>query len=242
MHSYRISFFLAMPAGIKNIVVPPGEMQTWHAGGTNLLKWKSNKDVYAICSFVRPAMQAINPPDYDPEDVRQKPNVVLLYNKNKVGVDKNDQLCGYQPVERKTKKWYKKLFWRVVGISLVNAFAVFKKVSGNNPEQQDFCLQVVKQLLLEAEAQVLRPNRGRRMENQQAQRLLPGAHFPEYVPPTPGKEKPCKRCEVCSSFHRKETRYQCQLCTVQLCVVPCMRLYHTYKDYKQAYRRELREG
>ena len=29
---------------------------------------------------------------------------------------------------------------------------------------------------------------------------------------------------------------------VTLCVIPCMRLYHTYKDYKQAYRREIRKG
>jgi hypothetical protein len=42
-----------------------------------------------------------------------KPAAVLAYNKYKTGVDRSDQMLSYYSFERKTIKWWKKLFFRL---------------------------------------------------------------------------------------------------------------------------------
>ena len=52
------------------------------------------------------------------------------------------------------------------------------------------------------------------------------------VPATEKKQNAYKRCVVSSFGKRKESRYQCEDCSSDpgLCVVPCMKIYHTSND------------
>lgn len=53
-------------------------------------------------------------------------------------------------------------------------------------------------------------------------------HFPEYIPSTTAKQRPVKRCVVCSKKKiRRETRYMCRDCSVGLCIIPCFKIFHT---------------
>ena len=57
-----------------------------------------------------------------------------------------------------------------------------------------------------------------------------GRHFLELVPPTDQKEKPQKRCVVCTKEKkRREGRYQCKTCSNHpgLCPAPCFEVFHT---------------
>ena len=64
-------------------------------------------------------------------------------------------------------------------------------------------------------------------------------HFLQEIHPTQKKKKPTKNCVCCTVYsgtrkqytHRKETRYQCRICKVALCVAPCHMVYHSVKDY-----------
>src|SRR5215472_11316567 len=56
-----------------------------------------------------------------------KPTVVLDYNKNKTGVDKSDQMLSYYTFSRKTVKWWKKLFFHLFELAVVNAHILYKK-------------------------------------------------------------------------------------------------------------------
>ena len=235
-----------MPRDLKDRAVPRGEMVTKSADGINILKWKDKRDVYMISTLHRPVMQNLVPRAFAPDEQRQKPNVILDYNINKVGVDKNDQLCSYNPLERKVSKWYKKLFWRLVTMCVVNAHVVYKKVTNRDVDQKPFRLALIKQLLLAGQGRIPHQNPGRQPVDQQVQRLLPGNHFPIYIPPTPNKHHPTKRCTVCSGLGedktRRETAYMCELCEKPLCIVPCFGLFHKYQDYKQAWQtREQRQ-
>ena len=57
-----------------------------------------------------------------------------------------------------------------------------------------------------------------------------GRQFLELVPLTDKKEKPQKRCVVCTKEKkRKESRYQCKTCSNHpgLCPVSCFEVFHT---------------
>lgn len=78
---------------------------------------------------------------------------------------------------------------------------------------------------------------------------LTGRHFLSKIKQKEGnKSKPLRTCPVCSTTTgkrksvgdgRKTVRssYECRICDVGLCVDPCFELYHSYKDFKQAYQR-----
>ena len=78
---------------------------------------------------------------------------------------------------------------------------------------------------------------------------LMGRHFPEKIVAEGKKKNVSRSCAVCTTAERKkdqaagvkrkrpgrESSYQCSDCKKTLCVDPCFRLYHTYKDFVKAY-------
>ena len=56
----------------------------------------------------------------DAEDV-DRPKMITDYNENMGGVDLMDQLLVYYAIGRKSIKWYKRIYWRIVDIAIVNA-------------------------------------------------------------------------------------------------------------------------
>ena len=60
------------------------------------------------------------------EAVREKPSVIVAYNNGMKGVDLSDQLAQSYPTPRKTVKWYQKLFFNFLDMTVVNAYAVHK--------------------------------------------------------------------------------------------------------------------
>ncbi|KAK2172665.1 hypothetical protein NP493_942g00019 [Ridgeia piscesae] len=64
-------------------------------------------------------------------------------------------------------------------------------------------------------------------------------HVPDFVPPTPAKSKPTKRCRVCyRSGVRKETRVHCSTCSAHpgLCYPACYALYHSRHYWSRGYK------
>ena len=49
------------------------------------------------------------------------------YNMYMAGVDKVSQLIQYQSMNRKTKKWYRKLLMHLMDIGLNNSFILYEK-------------------------------------------------------------------------------------------------------------------
>ena len=163
------------------------------------------------------------------------------------GVDKSDQNIGYYAPRRKSLKWYIKLAIYFISLARFQAYIIYKKTNANPVGQLQFIHELVVSLIERADIHAM--PRGRTC-GVPLQRLT-DRHFPSFIPPTERKEKPSRRCIVCCvptgqrrqrgvpAPRRHETRYMCDSCGVALCVVPCFRLYHTYTDYKQAYRQQI---
>lgn len=60
------------------------------------------------------------------KEVIKKSRVMIQYNKYMGGVDANDQLVKYSHFSRRTLKWSKKVFFRLLNNCMVNSYISYK--------------------------------------------------------------------------------------------------------------------
>ena len=127
-----------------------GEMRVYHDadGDLNVLRWKEKRVVFMLSTAELPILQEVQQRRWQGAPVRRKPSTILLYNQGKTGVDTNDQLCSYYKLERKSMKWYKKVFWRLVSMCIVNAHIVFKQATGKQVSHFMFHRDLLAELAL----------------------------------------------------------------------------------------------
>jgi len=77
----------------------------------------------------------------------KKPICVINYNQCMGSIDKTDMLLSSVECVRKTSKWYKKIFFYLIDLSILNTFSAFKTVTGQNMPVANFQLEVIRQLL-----------------------------------------------------------------------------------------------
>uniref|UniRef100_A0A2H1WRG1 SFRICE_032285 n=1 Tax=Spodoptera frugiperda TaxID=7108 RepID=A0A2H1WRG1_SPOFR len=138
---------------------------------------------------------------------KYKPKVVLDYNLSMGGVDKKDQLLQAFPIERvRNINWYKKLFRRLLNVSIHNAFVMFPKPS--LMAQRQFRVLLADEII-----QRFRPPK--------VQQPLPTRHFPAKT----NKRK--SRCKWCRLKNKDScTSFKCCTCDVNLCIIGCFEDYH----------------
>ncbi len=148
-------------------------------------------------------------------------------------VDKADGMISSIECAHKTLKWYKKLFFHLVDITM-NAHILFKEKTNKNPTLQDFVIEIICQILEESAME--RPSPGCHAADNPVR--LTGRHFPRTQQPRPDmkKKKVQKACHVCSHTKRRpkkhsDTRYYCHECDVVPCIEPCFEEYHTLLQY-----------
>lgn len=162
---------------------------------------------------------------HEPQGTSEKPPSVLSYNINMGSVDRHDQLLQPYEAARKTLKWYKKLFFRMVQVAMLNSHILFVK-AGNKSTFLDFQKDVVGDWIFGDDGA---PS----VTDDHVVRLY-DRHFVDVLPPTEKKVHPQKRCRVCTKKGlRKDTRYYCPDCPSKpgLCLSECFRKYHTERFY-----------
>ena len=192
-----------------------GEYIFRSANGMLLVKLLDTKAVHFLSTIHRASLLAANKRDRFGRRVK-KLAVVHDYNRSMGGVDRNDEMLSFYTAARKTTKWYKKIATHVVEEGLLNAFLCYKK-SGGQKRHCEFLKAAIKGMLGDGGGVG-----GQALAKRQR-------HYPSLVAPTEKKEKPQKRCVLCSKQgQRKESRYQCLSCpgAPGLCAAPCFAAYH----------------
>ena len=165
-----------------------------------------------------------------------KPLVIQLYNQSMNGVDRADQNSVYYSFIRKSRKWWKKLFFWLQEVTTVNSYILYQFHHDNLTHLQ-YRRQVIESLAVRFLSTVPprpRPGCPRKRPLTEGDgnslRLNGKSHFP-------GKLSQPKECGVCTD-RRKNTRhrslYYCKTCPSQppLCITPCFEKYHTLQAYK----------
>ena len=136
---------------------------------------------------------------------------------------------------RKTLKWWKKVFWRLVDISIVNAWIIYKQNYPLSPVKTQrlfrlhLILELVQPLLTLRSSTTCPPylqGSGNRVRMVASASRLVGKHFAY-------KSTKRGRCAVCNKVSpsiskRKDKKIQnhCPKCDVYLCLGQCFELYH----------------
>ena len=151
-----------------------------------------------------------------------KPLVVEHYNEFMGGVDTGDQLLSYYGFSHRTLKWWRRAFFHLIEVAIVNAYIMYLTTPCEGRlTHKEFRIQLAKELLMdtvdeESHCCGPRPNR-----NPPSFRLT-GQHFPAKLGFTPSRRPSQPDCVVCS--RKKGNGWKS---TTYMCVVPCFELYHT---------------
>ena len=113
--------------------------------------WKDKRDVFLLSSFHENSETIIH--RYS-EDI-SKPDMIIAYNNSMVAVDRCDQLMSYYSLDRKSRKWWVRVFFRLMEMSIVNAYSLFlmkhpefkKKKSAHKVFREALTHQLVQPLL-----------------------------------------------------------------------------------------------
>ena len=167
----------------------------------------------------------------------QKPSAIDHYNNSMNGVDRADQNSVYYSFIRKTRKWWRKLFFWLVEVTVVNSFILCQLHSHTTISHLQYRRSVIEALATHYLQQVPpRPHPGcprKRVMSSDVgdpERLNGRPHYPGRSEGAQPQE-----CVVCSDrkTHRHRTLYHCSTCPTKppLCPTPCFERYHTLERY-----------
>jgi hypothetical protein len=122
-----------------------------------------------------------------------KPDCVTDYDKNMGTVDRSDMMISSVECVRKSFKWYKKFFFHLLDITLLNSYALYNVKTRKNFALTDFQLALIREIFRKFHTPRPTSRPGRSVSGDQTRRLTE-RHFPIPVPPTPSKAKPARKC------------------------------------------------
>jgi Transposase IS4 len=222
-----------IPLSIKNAKVKPGETIACVKNNQLLLAWKDKRIVTMYTNFYsndnKIVKRIIRGGE---EEIIAKPDMVINYTKYMGGVDTADQYTAAYPFLRKTLKWWRKLFFWGLEVSVVNSYILYKeKQRGLNKKAMSH-LEFVDKLII----QLVGNHRGGLNHTKGRHSLDPELRLNGKLHVLmPQEEKKSRECIVCSDkIQRKRTIYLCITCDIKpaMCVGVCFQKYHTLKIYR----------
>lgn len=111
-----------------------------------------------------------------------KPAVCINYKRNHMaGVDLMDQILSAVNIAKKgVKKYYKKIFFRLIEICLQNAHCIYKK-NGGRKNLLDFRLQLIEKIFRKYLKDVFWQRSSSLTTLGQCPTHLTGRHFPKFI-------------------------------------------------------------
>ena len=121
------------------------------------------------------------------------------------GEDLADQMLKYYAMERRSIKWYKKLFFHLLDIATHNAFVIFKTTREPTITSLKFRLRLIDEMLTAAgpDRAIVR-GRPRSLGTDQARLLIPGQnHFPAFNEAGVSGNPKFRQCRVCNAANKR---------------------------------------
>ncbi|CAH2090624.1 unnamed protein product [Euphydryas editha] len=132
------------PVEIGTISLEKGENKSFFLNGVHIGKWRDKRYVVYISTEHGDEMVETTSKR---GSVVLKPSAIVHYNNFMSGIDLQDRMLAYYPVQRKTLRWYKKLFVHMLQMSLSNALYLYNKFSANDKMNlYDFRLKILERL------------------------------------------------------------------------------------------------
>ena len=141
------------PTELKRVILDKGELAYFNHDKIVIMKYRAHrntssgkpKTVHLLTTSHRPAQGNTTKHDRD-GNIIQKPTCIIDYNYNMGGIDMVDQQFDAIDVLRKSYKWYKKIFLRLMMQCVLASHKLYRKQGGRN-EFLLFMLDLCGQLL-----------------------------------------------------------------------------------------------
>lgn len=241
-----------VPEKLKKISLSNrGDTASAHYGPLSCLKYQDSKTVYLLSTTESSHNIETGRHDFHQDQAKIRPSMVHIYDQKMGAVDRHNQMVENYKVPIKTLKWWKKLIFHIINVSIVNSYIIYKECckAATPMLQRNFRRKLVEQLIQtsgeNSAAHVGRP----------APRILErltGRHFLDRL--EEGGKSLHRQCIVCGPAEREMlppmrsgekrpsrcghmTSYKCKQCNVPLCITPCFEIYHTKQEHILAYKR-----
>jgi hypothetical protein len=196
--------------------LPKGSVESYVSNELLYEKWSDRRQVNILNSFLPHKMEFVT--NNNPNNSRQKPASVVLYNKTMGGVDYIDQILSPYKADRKTKRWYKKFFFHLIDLAVYNSFVLYKNLNPTTARKRVVYRDFLQALITE----ILAKNKVERKIGRPLRTLNPNMntsdHLPVRVLKSDGKSSysDCYMCKL--SGKRKTTLFKCAHCNKRLCI------------------------
>ena len=190
------------PKNFKDAKLEVGNSIYIEMDGIVAVHWKDKRDVFVMSSIHSNKESTVHRHKGD----IVKPVMIQCYNQHMGGVDRYDQRLSYYGLNRKSIKWWKKVFFRLFEMSIVNSmllffkkFPEFEKKKYSHKKFRDMLIHEMVQRYLDAKAADLVQKAGRpslepkpisKIDVLDATRLT-GKHYPS-------KLNPRRKCSMCA--------------------------------------------
>ena len=155
------------------------------------------------------------------------PVAIRDYNSNMNCVDKFDQMKAVYEIDRKSHKWWHRIFFYFLDASTVNAFIIAKEIMPYRMSMKSFRLELVDGLV----APTCIENRKSKGPSFKIQKHKP--QTPIEIRKSESSHQPGRgtrrRCVLCSTKTKPiRTDWECNVCQVSLCLGKknCFQNYH----------------
>ncbi|XP_046987055.1 piggyBac transposable element-derived protein 4-like [Schistocerca americana] len=97
--------------------------------GILYLKWKDKRAVHLLSNFHSPEVTTVTRRERDGSRIELPcPQAVMDYNAHMNNVDKFDQLKKSYEISRRSKKWWHRIFFHLLDVSIVNSYIIWKEL------------------------------------------------------------------------------------------------------------------
>jgi len=212
-----------------------GESQ-WFTSNTGLavIKWKDKRSVHILSNYH-------NPEEYTEVKRKEKegnisqvpcPQAIVDYNSNMNYVDIFDQLMSSYKINRRSRKWWHRIFFYFVDASVVNAYCIYKLMNLPKISAKDFRRSIINGLVSETVVNKKRPSTSLSCAKLEIKKSKP--FVPSEIRHQSSKHQPerssRRRCALCSTKAKQiRTDWICSICQVPLCLgkfKSCFQTYH----------------
>jgi len=217
----------------KNFRLRDDEVKAYRADDLLVVGWRAAKKKKPVIMVSTECSAAsIDVQSRATKKLSSKPLVVHEYNFSMNGVDKADQYTVYYSFIRRSKKWWRKLFFWLLEVAVVNSYILYRICT---PRPALTHLQYRRNLVEVLATQHIRNAPPRPLVGRpRARPLFPTGSDPERLNKQPhflGKRNP-QDCVVCSdrpAGRRHRSNFYCKTCTSHptMCPDDCFERYHT---------------
>ncbi|XP_049770472.1 piggyBac transposable element-derived protein 4-like [Schistocerca cancellata] len=189
--------------------------------GLSVMKWKDKRSVHLLSNFHDPIQTTgVTRKEKDGNEIKVSCPIGLSdYNGNMNYADKFDQLKGVYETDRKSRKWWHRIFWYFVDATVVNAFIIHKEMKLPKMTLKDFRREITRDLV----APALVASRGEKQsQSSHLQFNKKKPNVPKSVCLESSSHQPerstRRRCAACSYKKQQiRTDWMCSVCKVPLC-------------------------